>query len=114
MLKFGLCKEKGCQGKTQKSEEFYPKLCPDHIKGKCDGFECGKGFHLRSISKKNRQAAKHVNEPEPRATEQVPKVAEHKGSEEQTSNVTNDTNKSDEPPFLEQDPNLLNKLLQKL
>ena len=58
-----------------------------------DGFECGKGFHLRSISKKNRQAGKHVNEPEPRATENAPKVAEPRGSEKPTSNVTNEINK---------------------
>ena len=57
MLKHGLFKEKGCQGKTQICSEFHPKL----FYRTCDGLDCEKGFHLRSISKKNRRNIISVN-----------------------------------------------------
>ena len=107
MFRFGLCKAKGCQGKAKNCSEFHPKLCNDHVKGICDGFECTKGFHLRSITKKIRSEATKDDPQEPR----VPVPTAKQGNVIVREEVIE---KPKEKNFLEQSPEFMNKLLETL
>ena len=108
MFRFGLCKEKGCQGKA-KCGEFHPKLCDDHVKGWCDGFDCTKGFHLRSITKKVRSNAAKIVVLEPKVSESTGNKSNDKAEDKET-----EVEKPKEKDFLGQSPVFMDKLLETL
>ena len=54
LFKFGLDRSKGCQGLKAGCNEYHPHLCKNHIKGQCEGNNCSEGFHLRSITNRNK------------------------------------------------------------
>ena len=99
--------ERGCKGKAQGCTEFHPKICKDLLDGVCEGKDCKKGFHLRSIKGRNKDKNEKVDDKYLNRAVVIAKKLEEEDKKEKVEvpkPVTvseSSSNTTDQAPFLE-------------